>query len=98
MFSIDQRPPGRHRDPALIAQHPPAPSVRQVINRLRAEWRRVAGVLRDPSIELDADEFVSVLNVYRRLKELGATIDPMAEALICQGLYQLASIETFVDG
>ena len=98
MFIIDQRPPGRHSRPAQIVQAPAVPSVRQLVNRLRAEWRRVAGVLRDPAVELDADEFVSVLNVYRRLKELGATIDPMAEALICQGLYQLASIETFVDG
>lgn len=93
-----ERTNGRPAVTEALRTPPPVPSVQQVTSRLRAEWRRVARVLADPAVELDADEFVSVLNVYQRLKVLGAKIDPMAEALILQGMYRLASIEACLDG
>lgn len=56
---------------------------------LRAEWRRLARVLADPAVELDADEFASVYSLYMRMKSAGLPIDPMAEALIRQGAYDM---------
>lgn len=69
----------------------PAPTDRQKLAGLRAEWRRVARQLADPAVDLDSDEFVAVLNVYSRLKAAGSAVDPMAEAFILQGCQQLAA-------
>ncbi|HEX8339532.1 MAG TPA: hypothetical protein VF624_01355 [Tepidisphaeraceae bacterium] len=66
---------------------------------LRAEWRRLARVLADPAVELDADTFGDVLACYSRLQAAGVRVDPMAEALIRQGCYELVcSIEAMGGG
>ena len=69
----------------------PVPSLRERINGLRAEWRRLARVLADPAVELDVEEFSAVLVCYTRLKAAGAALDPMAEALVLQLSHQLAA-------
>ena len=89
---------GRPAAAEALRKPPPVPSAQIIVSRLRAEWRRVARVLCDPAVELDADEFVGVLDVYRRLKAYGAAIDPMAEALIIQMALQVAAGEMFLDG
>ena len=71
------QPPAR----ACAAAPPPVPTLRNVFDRLRANWRGYVRSLADRDRQFDADALTSNVDVFQRLKSLGA-IDPATERIL----------------